>query len=417
MQTYSRTAIFLHWTIAIALAFQLGVGWSLESLGSKGFALYQLHKSVGIVILGLTLLRVLTRMFKPRPAASEGGWEGALAKGVHVGLYGFMLFAPLTGWAMVSTGNLKIPTLLFGIIPLPNLPFPQSANGLFDAGHWMLGWIGLALFALHVAGAARHQLLLRDGLVWRMVPGRSVAVMIALIILVPLGFVAGGLLARQAMGEAAPAEASEPEKAEPATQENASASAVMDTKVANDADNAAAVENSTEAAAPAGPPPVWTVQPGGNIKFLVGNSGETISGGFSRWTAKISMDPDHPETADIRVEIDVTSASVGDPTQNAMLPNDEFLGAAAHPRAIFTATGAKATGPNSYSVRGTLVLKGASAPQTIRFTLKGTGLKRRVSGSASIVRKAFGVGNGDSSGGLDASVAVSFTFDATGKQL
>ena len=147
----------------------------------------------------------------------------------------------------------------------------------------------------------------------------------------------------------------------------------------------------------------------------MGNSGENISGGFSRWTAKITMDPDRPETADIRVDIDMSSASTGDPTQSQMLPGDEFFGVAAHPRATFTAKGATATGPNSYTARGTLSLKGATAPQTIRFTLKGTGLKRTVSGTATIARKTFDVGNGDSSGGLDASVAVTFRFDATGK--
>lgn len=412
MQTYSRTAIVLHWIIAIALAFQLAIGWSLDSLGSKGFALYQLHKSVGMLILSLTLLRIVTRIFKPRPLASEGGWEGALAKAVHLGLYGFMLFAPLTGWAMVSTEKLKIPTLLFGTIPLPHLPFAHATNGFFDSSHALLGWIGLALFGLHVAGAARHHLLLRDGLVWRMVPGRSVAVMIGLIVLVPLGFVAGGLLARQATVGTAPVE--ELSKTMPsATLANVSVANAADPQMAG---NTAVAENVVEAATPIGPPPVWTVQPGGKIKFSVGNGGETISGGFSRWTAKIAMDPDHPETADIRVEIDVASAGVGDPTQDEMLPNDEFLGAVAHPRAIFTAKSARATGPNSYTARGRLALKGANAPQTIRFTLKGTGLKRSVSGSASIVRNAFGVGNGDSSTGLDASVAVSFTFDATGKQ-
>ncbi|MDX3909378.1 MAG: cytochrome b/b6 domain-containing protein [Sphingobium sp.] len=410
MQTYSRTAMFLHWTIAIALAFQLAVGWSLESLGAKGFALYQLHKSVGILILTLTLLRVLTRIYKPRPLASEGGWEGALAKAVHAGLYGFMLLAPLTGWAMVSTDKIKIPTLLFGAIPLPHLPLPQGANAFFDGSHGLLAWIGLALFVLHVAGAVRHHLLLRDGLVWRMVPGRSRAVMIALIVLVPTGFVAGGLLARQAMSSAAPAKT--PEAAEPAPPENvAVANAVVPA-----AENATAVENVVEVVEPVGPPPVWTVQPGGRIGFSVDNGGYAVTGGFSRWTANIVMDPDHPETADIRVEIDVSSASVSDPTQNEMLPGDEFFGVAAHPRAIFTAKSPKATGPNSYTARGRLTLKGVTAPQSIRFTLKGSGLKRNVTGTAAIARKTFGVGNGESSTGIDSSVAVTFTFDAVGKQ-
>lgn len=364
-----------------------------------------------MLILALTILRVATRFTKPRPAPTEGGWEGALAKLVHGGLYGFMLLAPLTGWALVSTAKIKVPTLLFGTIPLPHLPLPRAAHEIAENGHGLLAWIGVALFALHVAGAIRHQLLLRDGLVWRMVPGRSPALMTLLILLVPGAFVAGGLLARQAMFGTPPELAPAPVEEEAAPENTTIANAVVPP-----ADNAAAaVENSTPPVEEAGPPPVWTVKPGGSIGFSVGNSGENIGGGFSRWTAKITMDPDRPETADIRVDIDMSSASTGDPTQSQMLPGDEFFGVAAHPRATFTAKGATATGPNSYTARGTLSLKGATAPQTIRFTLKGTGLKRTVSGTATIARKTFDVGNGDSSGGLDASVAVTFRFDATGK--
>lgn len=412
MQTYSRTAMILHWAIAAALAFQLSVGWSLESLGQKGFALYQLHKSVGMLILALTLARVLTRLFKPRPPAMEGGWEGALAKGVHVGLYAFMLLAPLTGWALVSTAKIKVPTLLFGTIPLPHLPLPQAAHAVSENAHGLLAWVGLALFALHLAGAIRHQMLLRDGLIWRMVPGRSVALMAVLIALIPGGFVIGGIIANRAM-HAAPAEASAP--ADTDVDGNAAAEMPAANMVEPVAVNAVQPDNATEADEAVGPPPVWTVQPGGTLGFSVGNDGDRISGGFSRWTAKITMDPDRPETADIRVEIDVASARIGDPTQDEMLPNDEFLGAAAHPKATFVAKGASATGPNGYSARGTLTLKGVSAPQTIRFTLKGQGLKRSVSGSGTIARRTFGVGNGDSSTGLDPSVALSFRFDATGK--
>lgn len=413
MQKYSRTAIVLHWVIALALAFQISLGWSLDALGSRGFVLFQVHKSIGILILVLTLARVFVRFTKPRPAPAEGGWGGALAKIVHIGLYGFMILAPLTGWALVSTAKVKIPTLIFGTVPLPHLPLPITANAIADKGHSVLAVLGMALLALHVAGALRHHLLIRDGLIWRMVPGRSVAVMLALIALVPLGFVAGKLVAR---GGPAPAASPAPvENAQEASTEVAPDNAVVANVASSDADNASVAENAS-AAIPVAAPPVWTVQPGGKLGFAVGNSGYRIGGGFSRWTADITMDPDRPETADIRVEVDLASASVGDPTQDAMLPGDEFFGVAAHPRAVFVAKGATATGTNSYTAKGKLTLKGVTAPQSIKFTLKGKGLKRQVSGSASIARKTFDVGNGDSSGGLDPSVALDFSFAATGKQ-
>ena len=179
-QRYSIAAIILHWAIAALLAFQIAVGWALEDLGARGFNLFQLHKSVGITILALTLLRIAVRYWKPRPPAKEGGWQGSLASAVHFGLYAFMLAAPLTGWALVSTAKVKVPTLIFGVIPLPHLPVPAGAHELAEGSHGVIAWIGIALFLLHVAGALRHHLLLRDGLLWRMVPGRSQLWLVAL---------------------------------------------------------------------------------------------------------------------------------------------------------------------------------------------------------------------------------------------
>lgn len=412
MPRYSLVAIILHWAIAALLAFQISVGWALEDLGTRGFALYQWHKSVGITILGLTLLRIVVRYWKPRPAKLEGGWQGALASGVHFGLYAFMLGAPLSGWALVSTAKVKVPTLLFGVLPLPHLPLPASAHELAEGGHGLIAWLGIALFLLHVAGALRHHFLIRDGLIWRMIPGRSTALLIILPALMLLGLVVGkAILPAPAAKVAAPVAASEASQA-PAASENIAEPA----NIAAPAPDIAAA-NVTEAApeAPPAPPPAWTVQPGGTIGFSVGNDGQTISGSFAKWTAAIVMDPDHPETADIKVTIDMASASVGDAYQDGMLPGDEFFAVAAHPIATFTAKGAEKSGANAYRATGTLSLKGVAKPQTIRFTLSGDGATRKVSGTATIARAAFGVGNGESSGGLAPQVALTFAFTAKRK--
>jgi polyisoprenoid-binding protein YceI len=240
-----------------------------------------------------------------------------------------------------------------------------------------------------------------------MTPVRSPVLLVALPALVVLGFVAGrAILPGVAPAAPAAVTGAPANESEPAELANAAAN------LAAPADNAAA--NATEAAAdePAGPPPAWAVQPGGRISFSVGNDGETISGNFSKWTAKIVMDPDHPQSAGIAVTIDVGSASVGDAYKDGMLPGDEFFAAAAHPTATFVAKGAESTGPGRYRASGTLTLKGVSKPQTIRFTLSGDGATRKVSGTATVARAAFGVGNGDSSGSLAPQVAVTFAFTA-----
>ena len=405
MRRYSLTAIFLHWTIAALLAFQISVGWALEDLGARGFALFQLHKSVGIAILVLTLARLAVRYARPRPAPVERGWQGALASGVHGGLYAFMLAAPLTGWALVSTARVKVPTLLFGTVPLPHLPLPAGSHGLAQDAHGWLAWIGIALFALHVAGALRHHLLLRDGLLWRMVPGRSTLGLL----LLPALILVGAAVGRAILPAPAASPASRPVAARvPAPEEEAPANqaAAAPAPVEKAADKTAVAEE-----APLPPPPHWTVQPGGQLRFSVDNGGQAISGGFAHWSAKIVMDPDHPESADIRVEIDLASASVGDAYQDGMLAGDEFFRVAAHPKAVFAATGAEKSG-SGYRATGTLSLKGVSRPQSIRFTLSGAGKTRKVRGSASIARQPFGVGTGESGASLGPRVALDFDFAA-----
>lgn len=127
-QRYSYTAITLHWLIALLLAFQIALGWALEGNNSPElFARYQLHKSVGITILLLSFARLAARLFTSRPPASDGpAWTRALAGTVHWLFYLVMILGPITGWLLVSTARIQVPTLLYGIVPWPHLPVGRS---------------------------------------------------------------------------------------------------------------------------------------------------------------------------------------------------------------------------------------------------------------------------------------------------
>ena len=159
---YSRVAILLHWVLAAALAGQIALGFSMPR-NASGFALFQLHKSIGITILVLSVFRLIWRLTHARPAETEGGFTGFLAKAVHWGFYAFMILGPLTGWALVSTAAVNVPTLIFGVIPLPHLPLSGDSE-IWEGVHELLAYMGMALFLLHVAGALRHQFFIRDNL-------------------------------------------------------------------------------------------------------------------------------------------------------------------------------------------------------------------------------------------------------------
>ncbi|MFB0613339.1 cytochrome b/b6 domain-containing protein [Aurantiacibacter poecillastricola] len=422
-QRYSTGAIVLHWLIALALAGEIALGFAMPK-DASGFAEYQLHKSIGITILVLTLLRLGWRVIHSRPAPIEGGLTGFLARAVHFGFYVLLIAMPLTGWALVSSDEIDVPTLLYGTVPLPHLPLGEEWNGLANETHEWLAWGALALFALHVAGALRHHYLIKDGLLARMSPRGGGHFAIAMTGLV----LATGLLVFLGVGQERELAIAPPdvEGSETATMDDELLTASPTPEATETAeseeeelaeDETANPEDAEDALAtapePSGPPPSWTIRPGGSLRFTVDNAGSALNGSFANWSGDIVMDPDEPETAEITIRVDLASASLGDATQDNMLRGSNFLDTSAFPQAVWRSTAVRRVSGNSYEADGTLSLKGASRPQRIRFTLSGSGNRRSVEGSASVDRNAFSVGTGSNAENLSSSVRVNFAFDAT----
>ena len=180
--TYSSVAIALHWLIALLMLSNIALAWYFGTLkGPDAIPPIQLHKSIGITVLLLTLLRIgwrLTHRAPPLPAEMKG-WERWAARATHFVFYLLMLGMPLSGWAMVSASPLiKVhPTVLYGVIHWPAAPFPgfdsdhlHDAHKLFEKTHSLLAWVAYATIALHVAAALKHQLIDRDDVLSRMIP-------------------------------------------------------------------------------------------------------------------------------------------------------------------------------------------------------------------------------------------------------
>ncbi|WP_439533535.1 cytochrome b/b6 domain-containing protein [Polymorphobacter sp.] len=420
-QRYSRVAMLLHWVIALLIALQLALGWTMTEDGLRFFNAWQLHKSIGILILVLTLARVAQRLVAPRPMPAEQGWQGRLAAFAHAGLYGFMLLAPFTGWLVVSTAPVRVPTRLFGVLPLPHLPVPASAHPSVEAAHQLLAWVGVALILAHVAGALRHQLLLRDGLLWRMVPSRSPALFGIIALLLAGAVIAGTRLPEtMAVTPARAIGASTPGVAGPATEEiGTTPPEAPDTEPGLAAAPEPATtlpepvpEAAAATAAPPAAPPAWRIQPGGALGFAVVAGGGTMTGEFGQWGGTIRMNPEDPAGASIAIDIELESLTMGDEAQRETTLSDGFLSVQRQPRASFRADDVRALGKNAFQARGTLSLNGASRPQSIDFTLAGSGASRKVSGTARIAREDYGVGLKDIGLPIDPVVKVSFSFEA-----
>lgn len=416
---YSAVAIILHWLIAAAIVFQVIIAWRMGGGRTpEGFALVQLHKSIGITVLLLSLGRLgwrLTHRPPPLPAGMAT-WEKALAKVAHVGLYVIMIGLPITGWIMVSASRIQVPTLLYGVIPWPHVPglahLAEPAKSAWHAfgetGHEVLAWGAYVLVALHVAGALKHQLFSKDEPVLaHMAPGtkpgawfdpRLIAIVVAALALIGAGYAVA-----PAPPASKPLPAPPPAAPEvPVETPQAAAPAVVET--------ARAAETPAEAAAPA-----WKVNAGSTLGFATSWGGSAIEGRFDRWTADILFSPEALDKSKVSVSIDLASAVSGDAQRDESMQGADWFDVASHAKATFTATRFEKTGENRYVAIGTLTLRGVSKPLRLPFTLKIEGDKARVSGVTTLDRTAFGVGQGEwkSTDQIPAEVKVSVNLTAT----
>lgn len=404
---YSRTAMLLHWGIALLLIFNFALGERTEDLrqGPELFWVMQLHKSIGISILLLSVWRLGLRLVTKRPAkAADGPVLQLASSAVHWGFYAVMILVPLSGWVLVSTAKVQLPTLLFGSIPWPHLPnWGHDVHEAAEEVHEILAKLMLPLIALHVLGALRHQFLLKDALVERMVPARRVSIFGFLLLLLSLVLAFGAGLRWPAPLAAKPGVPAPDFRAAQAPRPSAAPA-----KAPASAEPALALAAPTPQAVPG-----WRVLPGGQLGFRVRVNGETVQGQFQDWAADIRFDPARLNQSKLSATIALSSVNSGDTGRDDMLRGADFFGAD-QKTARFTATRFQAKGDNRYQADGALRLKGVTQPVRLAFSLNIRGDNAKAQGTAQLDRRAFGVGVGQFSGtdSIAANVDVVFAFEA-----
>jgi cytochrome b561 len=171
---YTGVAIALHWTVAALLVAQVAWGWWMQEIPKQPVGprvdAFNLHKSVGVAILALMLVRLGWRLGHPPPPLALPAWEARLARAVHALLYVALVVQPLTGYlGSVFSGY---PVKLFGLV-MPAWGWKdEGIKELMSAAHLANSFVLVALVALHVAGAVKHAWD-GSGVMRRMLPGRS----------------------------------------------------------------------------------------------------------------------------------------------------------------------------------------------------------------------------------------------------
>jgi cytochrome b561 len=169
---YSSVAIILHWLIAFLVLLLLGLGWYMADLpkGPDRSWYFALHKSLGLTVLMLMILRVAWRLSHTPPALPESLplWRRQLAQGSHQLFYVLLFLQPLSGYVSSSFSGYK--TKYFGF-PLPHWGWKQPVlNDILTNLHVATSVVLVSLIVLHLAGALQHLFNREDKLFRRMLP-------------------------------------------------------------------------------------------------------------------------------------------------------------------------------------------------------------------------------------------------------
>lgn len=172
-RSWGAVAKFLHWSIAILVFAQFALGWMAVTwrLSPTKLNLFIWHKSIGLLILLLVVLRILWRFANPTPSLPTGmpRAERVGAHAAHFVLYGLLIALPLSGWVINSAA--KIPFRVFWWFPLPAIVAPDKAlAGVAKQVHFVLFIALAAVLVVHIGAALRHHFVKRTDILTRMLP-------------------------------------------------------------------------------------------------------------------------------------------------------------------------------------------------------------------------------------------------------
>lgn len=189
---YTKTAVILHWLIAIAILIMLALGWYMTDLPKEGpkqmsydlfnWGIYtwqlteeasprtfyfNLHKSIGITLFGLIIFRILWRVIHTPPAilTSYKAWERKLATGTHHVLYLLMIAMPLSG--LITAVSSKYGVKWFGLSFIKGLD-NAGLRDISKEAHEIIAIILLVAVLLHIAGVLKHKFIDKDDTLKRM---------------------------------------------------------------------------------------------------------------------------------------------------------------------------------------------------------------------------------------------------------
>jgi cytochrome b561 len=163
----------LHWTMAAMVLTMLCIGVAMVVSLAGYHTLVSIHRPLGIAILILVIVRFANRLLNPPPAfpATMARSERLAATASEWTMYGLMFVLPLVGWGMLSAG--RYPIVIYGSLHLPEiLPHNVMLYSVLRRAHTVLAYLFFLTFLAHFGAILFHTLIVRDGILTRMLPGK-----------------------------------------------------------------------------------------------------------------------------------------------------------------------------------------------------------------------------------------------------
>jgi cytochrome b561 len=368
---YTPTAKLLHWLVAGMVVVQFVLAKLADLAGDADSAVRELallanHKSVGITILALVIVRLVWRRMNPPPAlpATMPKWQLTASHVSHWSLYILLIAMPVTGWLMSSASAYSVSW--FNLFQLPDFVAPDPAlKDVFKDAHELVGKLLVLVAIIHIIAAIKHALIDKDGVLQRMISAISTVAFVAVIV-VGTAWLGG---AGKSGGDSAAANQS---------------------VVQTGADTAA------KKVATASDLPAWQIDyTASYISFVGDQAGAEFEGVWASWSAEIKFSAEQFGAGTFDVAVDATSAETQDDERDLTLADPEWFDTSNFPEAYFRASNFSLSEDGGYVADGQLIIKSVASPVQLIFTVESDGDSRVLAGTARLDRLELGVGTGE----------------------
>ena len=376
---YHPVSRALHWAVAGMVVLQFVLARLAENAEQTDSTLRQLallanHKSVGITILVLVVVRLLWRRKAPPPALppTMDRWQVLASRISHWTLYGLLLLLPISGWLMSSASAYSVSW--FNLLQLPDLVQPNDAlEETLERIHETLAVTLLIVAGIHVLAAVKHAVIDKDGVL----SGMSSTLSITL----------GALVLGAGIWTLGTAGSGSPGAAQPIPTAGSHSLSDMSGDVSDGAPVAAA-DNSQL--------PEWQIDYADSyIRFTGDQAGASFDGEWQDWSASMRFDAEQLDDSVFDVTIRTVAVETGDDDRDSTIVGAEWFDTANYPEAHYRTSSFTALGKVGFTAEGQLLVKDSAADVALEFTVRREGERRILMGFARVERLALGLGTGE----------------------